>query len=660
MVYAALFASSAMYDSLELFSAFGNVVFAALVLLASGGTFALARRRTRGSLRPSLIAALCAALATAAALIATAELSWRGLGVPTVDIESADLTRVVSLCRWTVSQQRRIAWTSISPLHRSDVRAIFQRPLRLEEPFAHDDPASRERLRAWASRHGRCEIEIALLRREGDFERAASTPCARPGGARQAAEAAFAMGDVERAWTLLSPARSEVHDGFDGRLLTLLEAPPSDALAVVPAVPVRERAMWACVMERLRQHALGDRDVEVWTPLLASDSAACRILAATAPARRDTPSLRALTRLPVAALRAWRTPLTASRVILAISGRLEAPLCPARRVAAIDAAWLSRYPSLAEELLREVRDENCAYVMDRVWFPAMQSLAWNAWGDPEHPSMDAFEDLIVGWQLVDGAWERMHATLDPRFTHSRRAKLERDFHAALGPVASWAVTHLDVAYADGTPWPGGFSWPTVTTSLDSLPHREGWDFESMLRAHDIPHWAVRVAKRWDLDVVRVPAHNPTLDAWVDYWRTGTFAPAHDAPSWLRDDAMRRLVSASEDGRPADAFAAVGAPSIAHAEALSVVAYRLRGDARVFEPWLRRAWASFDPVPGSLSSWEDALQTVRACALRLRLPSLRRDVEAALTRVRHLRHARDGMLQAVLDGPRPAPEPDDDE
>ncbi len=364
-----------MYDSLELFSAFGNVVFAAIVLLASGGTFALARRRAAGSLLPSLAAAAVAALSTAAVVMASAEWSWRHLGPPAVDIETADLTRVVSLRRWSVSQQRRIAWASISPLHRADVRAIFQRPLRVEERFPPEDPASRARLRAWASRRLRCELEAALDRRDGDFERAASTQCARPGGARQAAEAAFAMGDVERAWTLIAPARSDVHDGFDARLLTLLDRPPLDALATPPAVPARERAMWLCVMERLRQHALGDRDAEVWTPLLASDSAACRILAATSVSRRDTASLRSLTRLPAAALRAWRAPRSAARARIAVSGRLDPMLCPARRVAAVDAAWLSRYPTLAEELLRGSRGEGCAYVMDRGWFPAMHALA---------------------------------------------------------------------------------------------------------------------------------------------------------------------------------------------------------------------------------------------------------------------------------------------
>jgi hypothetical protein len=649
-----------MYDSLELFSAFGNVAFAALALLASALTFTLSAWFVRAPRRAALAASLTAALVTAAALTASAAHALRTLGDASVEVERADATKITSLRRWTVAQQRRIALASMSPLHRGAVRRLFERPLRFEEPFPPADPASLARLRAWTRARGECGLDALLDRRDGDFERAASTPCARPDGARQAAEAALATGDVERAWSLIATSRAAVHDGFDARLLTLLARPPSDALATLPAVPAHERPAWACVMERLRQRALGDRDVEVWTPLLASDSAACRILAATAPARRDAASLRALSRLPIPAQRAWRTQLTASRVVIALSGRLDPVPCLSRRIAAVDAAWLARYPSIAEDLLRDARDEGCAFVMDRVWFPAMQSVAWNAWGDPERPSMEPFEDLIVGWQLVDGAWDRMHTLLDPRFTRSKRAQLERAFRNALGPVSSWAVARLDVAWAGGEAWSGGFSWPSVMASLDALPRREGWDHEPMLRAHDIPHYAVRLAKRWDLDVARVPAHNPVLDAWVDYWRTGTFAPAHDAPPWLRDASMLRVAAAADEGDARDVLRALGDPTIQHAEQLAVVAYRLRGDTARFEPWLRRAWGSLDPFAAPLATWEDALQTLRTCALRLRIAGLRRDVEAALVRVRALRHDRDGFIQAVLDGPRPAPPPTDDD
>lgn len=651
-----------MYDSLELFSAFGNVVFGALVLMAFGAGAGIAARVARRGRRVALSAGLLAAAITASALTVSAWRALGDLGDPAVEVLRADASRVSYRRRWSAAQQRLLARASLSPLHRGAVRALFARPLRFEEPFPPADRDALARLRAWARAHGACAIEARLDRREGAFERAASTPCDAPEGARESAEAALAIGDVERAWTRLAPARAEIHDGFDARLLTLVERPPSDALATPPAVPAHERAAWVCVMERLRQHILGDRDVEVWTPMLASDSAACRILAATAPSRRDTASLRALARLPVAAQRAWRTQLAAARASMALSGRLDPVPCLSRRIAAVDPVWLSRYPSLADELLRDARDEGCAYVMDRVWFPAMQSLAWDAWADPERPSMDPFEDLIVGWQLVDGAWDRMRTLLDPRFTHARRALFERAFRSALGPVSSWAVARRDEAWSRGEPWPGGFSWPSLMASLDALPRREGWDHEPMLRAHDIPHYAVRLVKRWDLDVVRVPAHNPILDAWVDYWRTGTFAPAHDAPAWLRDASMQRVATASDDGRPLDVLRALGDPTLPHAEQLAAVAYRLRGDASIFEPWLRRAWGSIDPFAGPLASWEEALHTLRTCALRLRLAALQRDLDATLLRVRRLRHTRDGFVQAVIDGPRPAPPPpsDDDE
>lgn len=648
-----------MYDSLELFSAFGNVVFGVLLVVAFAAAYGLAGWRGVARAR-ALTVALLAAGSLAVALVASAAHALRTLGEASAEVERADATRVVWLRRWTRHQQRLIARASLSPVHRATVRRLFERPLRFEEPFPPRDAASLARLRAWTRAHGECALDASLDRRRGDFERAASSACARPGGAREAAEAALAMGDVERAWSLVAASRAEVRDGFDARLLTLMARPPAEAVAIAPAVPAHERATWACVMERLRQHAQGDRDAEVWTPMLASDSAACRILAATAPARRDTASWRAIARLPIPAMRAWRTQLTAARVTLALSGRLDPVPCLERRIAAVDPAWLSRYPSIAEELLRDVRDEGCAFVMNRVWFPAMQSVAWNAWGDPERPSMEPFEDLVVGWQLVDGAWDRVHTLLDPRFTRSRRAQLERAFRGALGPVSSWAVARLDAAWADGAPWPGGFSWPSVIAPLDTLPPRNGWDHEPMLRAHDIPHYAVRMVKRWDLDVVRVPAHNPILDAWVDYWRTGTFAPAHDAPAWLRDASMQRVAATVDEGRAADVLVALGDATLPHAEQLAAVAYRVRGDATVFEPWLRRVWGSLDPFAGPLASWEDALQTLRTCALRLRLPALRRDVEATLSRVRRLRHDRDGFIQAVLDGPRPTPPPPDDD
>jgi len=647
-----------MDASLELFSAFGNVTFAALVALAA----ALAWRVARSSTRAARVAAPSAvALVVAAGLVASAHLALRGLGAPLLAVERVDGATTVFLRRWSAAQRRLLLRASLSPLHRGAVKALFDAPRRVTEPFPPLDAAGVARLRAWMRARGDCALEALLDRRLGDFERAAAARCDRAGAARESAEAALATGDVERAWTLLAPRRAEVRDGFDARLLTLLPRPDDGALSTLPNVPAHERPLWACVMARVQQRLRGDGDAAFWTPVLASPLAACRILAATAPARRDPEALRALTRLPVAALRAWPATLSAARALLAVSGKLEAVPCPARRVAALDAAWLARYPSLAATLRHELRREGCAFVMTRVWFPTTQALAWFEAGDPDGGAMASFEDLVVGWQLVDGAWDRVRTVLDPRFSRRRRAALARSFRGSLGPVVSWSVGRLDVAWAEGTPWPRGFSWPSALTTLDALPRRDTFAHEPLLRALDLPHYAVRTVKRWDLDTLRVPAHHPVLDAWIDYWRTGEYAPAHDAPTWLRDAGMRAVADATVEGDASAVRERLGAPSLHAAEQLAAVAYRLQGDMRTFEPWLRRAWASLDPGAAPLGQWEDALQTLRTCALRLRLAGLRRDVEAALVRVRRMRREGDGFVQAVIDGPRPAPpEPDDDE
>lgn len=649
---------SRMDDTLSLVWALGDIAFALALVFTALVALGVTSWR-KAPWRTRITASLGAAAVAGAGIVGAAHWKLRTLGEPHVDIERVETTSITSARRWSLSQRRALMFVALSPPHRVTVKRILDRPPREVSPFPPLDDAMMARLRARLRATGDCEHEALLDRRLGDFERAMATTCARPAARREAAEAALATGDAPRAWELIATARETVHDGFDGRLLTLIDRPPTEALAVEPAVPAHERPMWRCVTERLRQHALGDQDAEVWTAALESDSAACRILAATSPARRDPASLRALFRLPVPAQRAWSSALTASRVLLAVDGRLDPVPCLTRRVAAMDGAWIARYPALADTLLRAVRDEGCAMVMDRVWFPAMQARAWNEWGDPERPSLDAFEDLIVGWQLIDGAWDRMRQTLDARFTRSRRATLARSFRASFGPLAAWAVGRLDAAWADGTSWPRGFSWSSVLFTFDAITARRGWDYESMLRAHDIPHYAIDGVKRWDLDEPRVPSHNPALSAWIDYWRTGTFAPPHDAPRWLHDDGMQRVVTAAESDAGA-VLRALEAPSLEHAERLAVVAYRLRGDTRIFEAWLRRAWGSFDPFAHTLGEWEDALRTLRTCALRLRLPALRSELEATLTRVRRLRRAGDPFVQIVLDGPRPQPTPEDNE
>lgn len=647
-----------MDDSLELFSAFGNVAFAALAAFAAALAWLVVRRASR---TVRVAAPAVVALVVSAGLVASAHLALRGLGAPRFTVERVDGAAIVSLRRWSDAQRGQLLRASLSPFHRGAVKALFDAPRRSTEPFPPLDDAGVARLRAWMRGRGDCALEARLDRRLGDFERAAAARCDRAGAARESAEAALATGDVDRAWALLAPRRAEVRDGFDARLLTLLARPDDGALSTLPNVPAHERPLWACVMARVQQRLRGDGDANFWTPTLASPLAACRILAATAPARRDPEALRALTRLPVAALRAWPATLSAARALLAVSGKLEPVPCPARRVAALDAAWLARYPAVADAVQRELHRVGCAFVTARVWFPTQQALAAFEAGDPRGAALDGYEHLIVGWQLVDAAWDRVRTLLDPRFSRRRRSALARSFRGSLGPVVSWSVGRLDAAWADGTPWPRGFSWPSTLTVLDALPRRDSFTHEPLLRALDIPHYAVRTVKRWDLEVVRVPAHHPVLDAWIDYWRTGEFAPAHDAPLWLRDAGMRAVADAAVEGDAAAVLGRLGGPSIHGAEQLAAVAYRLQGDLRPFEPWLRRAWGSLDPGAVPLGQWEDALQTLRTCALRLRLPALRRDVEAALVRVRRMRVEGDGFVQAVIDGPRPAPpEPDDDE
>jgi len=646
-----------MDDTLELFSAFGNVAFALLLALVAGSTSFAVRRLAR--LRRAGFV-LASALLFTVMVVGGASAALDRLGAVPFVIERVDAATITSVRQWRSTQRTLIALASLSPLHRSHVKALFDGPRRITEPFPPSSPAGVVRLRTWLRARGDCALEARLDRRLGDFERAASTGCTRPGAAREAAEAALATGDVARAWSLLEAHRAEVRDGFDARLLALHPAPPDGALSLLPAVAPHERARWACILARIQQRLRGDRDATFWTPMLTSPSVACRILAATAPPRRDAEALRALTRLPTAELRTWSTALAAARVLIAVSGRLDPVPCPSRRIAALDAGWLVRHPSVAAMLRDALRREGCPFVMARVWFPTTQALAAFEAGDPTGQPT-TFEDLAVGWQLVDGAWERARTLFDARFSRRRRADLERSFRGALAPLVAWSVARLDRAWADGTPWPQGFSWPSVLTTLDALPRRTGWDHEPVLRAFDIPHHALGTVKRWELDALRVPANHPTLHAWIDYWRTGEFIAPHGAPPWLRDEAMRALVAAVAESDETLLHERLGDATLRNAERLAVVAYRIEARARgALEPWLRRAWGALDPASMPLASWEDALQTLHACALRLRLLTLRRDLETTLVRVRRIRAEGDGFVHAVIDGPRPgSPEPDDD-
>ncbi len=124
--------------------------------------------------------------------------------------------------------------------------------------------------------------------------------------------------------------------------------------------------------------------------------------------------------------------------------------------------------------------------------------------------------------------------------------------------------------------------------------------------------------------------------------------------------MQRLVAAVEEGDGDGAARALGEPTAHNAERLAVVAYRLHGDSGRFEAWLRRAWGSVDPFAGPLGAWEGDLQTLRTCALRLRLPALRSELDRAIVGVRRARRGSDPFVQAVLDGPRPPPTVVDDD
>ncbi len=153
-----------MYDSLELFSAFGNVVFGALLLVAFAATYGLAAWRGVARVR-ALIAGLIAASSLAVALIASSAQALHVLGDAAAEVERADATRVVWLRRWTKHQQRLIARASLSPAHRATVRRLFERPLRFEEPFPPRDARSLARLRAWSRSHGECALDVILDRR---------------------------------------------------------------------------------------------------------------------------------------------------------------------------------------------------------------------------------------------------------------------------------------------------------------------------------------------------------------------------------------------------------------------------------------------------------------------------------------------------------------
>lgn len=166
------------------------------------------------------------------------------------------------------------------------------------------------------------------------------------------------MGDAGRAWGLLEAHRAAVRDAFDARLLALMERLPDGALSTLPAVAPHERRLWACVLARVQQRLRRRPRRRVLDPDAREPAGRLprpRRHGARAPRPGGAPRAHA-----APARRAARVAHDARpRVLLAVSGRLEPVPCPARRVAALDAAWLTRYPAVAAALQREMHRVGC-------------------------------------------------------------------------------------------------------------------------------------------------------------------------------------------------------------------------------------------------------------------------------------------------------------
>ncbi|MFO0624680.1 MAG: Holliday junction branch migration DNA helicase RuvB [Polyangiales bacterium] len=579
---------------------------------------------------------LSLAMALPAALLPAAAATWMGaralaaLGAPGIELVAIEGDEARWRRVWSGADQERLARAALSPLLRGKVQAQRARAALVRTPFPPQDREEHDRLAAVLRANGDCTHEALLALRSGRPAEAEAlgARCADPaaGAVRREARCLLRPDDPQgcllariRDASALERWRATVDAAAARR-----NATGGDGVRAEDPGPVDARAeVIACALTTVLRDprapdgtAASDLAPGVWDDLLAHPDARCRVLGATRVARRDAVALGALT--DPALTTAHRALLAHARAYVTLvgvdQGRITGPICTERPAPTeLDAEFLAANPAVALALLRAGLDSPCAWASDRVVLVAAQAFSRflaeagtgvesARCGGGRCAGLDDASRVDVGHRRGARAAHARAllghgpAPLDRRYAPRRRGDQEV---AALRPLQSmplYVTPVLDEALARDGNWPGDFTWVWSRRAMAALRAPATGPTECSPRSAGCTSTRSTASPCGPRSPRQPQERAPLFASLVDYWRTGTWAPARDAPAYYRSARMRRVVDAAAGWNTEDVLRVLGPPDDEGVMALAAVAPRLTGRRPSAEHRLRVASAPARPPP----------------------------------------------------------------
>lgn len=634
---------------------------------------------------------LSLALALPAALIPASASAWFGarefaaLGAPGIVLVSIEGDEARWRRVWSRADQERLARAALSPLLRSKVRAQSALQALVVTAFPPPDREEHDRLAAVLRANGDCAHEALLALRSGrpgDAESIAAR-CADPAANAVRRQARCLQHPDDPQGCLLARMRDvtamERWRGAIDAAAGRRAATGGGGVRAEDPGPVDARAdAVACAAATvLRDPRTPDGDAVtelgagVWDDLLAHPDARCRVLGATRAARRDAAALGALTdpalatthRALLAHARAYVTLVGVDR------GRITGPICTERPAPTeLDADFLAANPAVALAFLRASLESPCAWASDRVVLVAAQAYSrflseagTEASGARCGGGRCAGLDDARGWMwAVDAVraqrtlsrfWDTALRRLDRRYTPRRRGEQEAATLRPLQSLPLYVSPALDETLARDGNWPGDFTWASVARSMSALRSPNDWPHRGFAEVRGLHQHQVDRDPVWSTLPASSQERAPLFASLVDYWRTGTWAPARDAPVFYRSARMRRVVDAAAGWNTEDVLRVLGPPDDEGVMALAAVAPRLTGRRPSATHWLRVSLGARAPTERTAAAQVLHLARVVSAARRLRLNELAAEAERLRSAALDALLRQDPWVTATLDSLR---------
>ncbi len=611
---------------------------------------------------------------------------FAGLGAPGIELVAIEGDEARWRRVWSRADQERLARAALSPLLRRKVRAQIALQSPVVTAFPPPNREEHDRLAAVLRANGDCAHEALLALRSGrpaDAE-AITTRCADPAANAVRREARCLQRPDDPQGCLLARMRDVTamerwRGAIDAAAGRRAATGGGGGVRAEDPGRVEGRAeVVACAAATVLRDprtpegdAVSELGAEVWDDLLAHPDARCRVLGATRAARRDAAALGALTdpalvaqsRALFAHARAYVTLVGVDR------GRITGPICTERPAPTeLDADFLAANPAVALAFLRASLESPCAWASDRVVLVAAQAFSHflseagtDAAGARCGGGRCAGLDDARGWMWAIDAvraqrtlarfWDTALRRLDRRYTPRRRGEQEAATLRPLQSLPLYVSPSLDEALARDGNWPGDFTWASVARAMSALRSPNDWPHRVFAEVRGLHQHQVDRDPVWATLPASSQERAPLFASLVDYWRTGTWAPARDAPAFYRSARMRRVVDAAAGWNTEDVLRVLGPPDEEGVMALAAVAPRLTGRRPSATHWLQVALGARSPTSRTAAAQVLHLARVVSAARRLRLNDVAAEAERLRAAALDALLRQDPWVTAVLDALR---------